>query len=223
MVGRWSNGKLADYPPSGGKRSLHEIRIDFDHAKKIRSRRADALSNIAETYLNNNESSGSTADRYQVIVHVGTTVGAAPGRDPHIEDGPGVYPKGTWPADYVPLGQTSRRIACDSTLVTIKEDKTGEPLSIGRRSRTIPPPMRRALRVRDKGCRFPGCTNTRFVDGHHIEHWADGGESISILVDDSLPEQNYVEDCQVCCRPIILDVIVDVDGDVAVSARCENE
>jgi len=37
--------------------------------------------------------------------------------------------------------------------------------------------MRRALRVRDKGCRFPGCTNTRFVDGHHITHWADGGET----------------------------------------------
>ena len=37
--------------------------------------------------------------------------------------------------------------------------------------------MRRALRVRDKGCRFPGCTNTRFVDGHHIKHWADGGET----------------------------------------------
>ncbi len=177
MVGRWSNGKLADYPPSGGKRSLHEIRIGFDHAKKIRTRRADALSNIVETYLNNNESSGSTADRYQVIVHVGTTVGAAPGRDPHIEDGPGVYPKGTWPADYVPLGQTSRRIACDSTLVTIKEDKTGEPLSIGRRSRTIPPPMRRALRIRFKGCRLPCCTITRFVDGHHIQHWADGGET----------------------------------------------
>jgi len=37
--------------------------------------------------------------------------------------------------------------------------------------------MRRALRARDKGCRFPGCTNTRFVDGHHIRHWADGGET----------------------------------------------
>jgi len=49
------------------------------------------------------------------------------------------------------------------------------------------------------------------------------GESISILVDDSLPEQNYVEDCQVCCRPIVLDVAVDLEGDVTVSARCENE
>jgi len=49
------------------------------------------------------------------------------------------------------------------------------------------------------------------------------GESISVLVDDSIPEQNYVEDCQVCCRPIVLDVSVDVDGDVLLSARCENE
>ena len=49
------------------------------------------------------------------------------------------------------------------------------------------------------------------------------GESISILVDDSLPEQNYVEDCQVCCRPIVLDVAIDLEGDVTVSARCENE
>ena len=145
---------------------------DDEEPTPIAARRADALTNIAETYLNNNESSGSTADRYQVIVHVSAeTVGADPGRDPHIEDGPHVHPKGTWTAE------TSRRIACDSTLVTIKEDKTGEPLSIGRRSRTIPPPMRRALRIRDKGCRFPGCTNTRFVDGHHIKHWADGGET----------------------------------------------
>ena len=49
------------------------------------------------------------------------------------------------------------------------------------------------------------------------------GESISILVDDSLPEQNYVEDCQVCCRPIVLDVVVGLDGDAVVSVRSENE
>jgi len=49
------------------------------------------------------------------------------------------------------------------------------------------------------------------------------GESISVLVDDSQPEQSYVEDCQVCCRPIVMDVAVDLDGDVTVSARSENE
>jgi hypothetical protein len=37
--------------------------------------------------------------------------------------------------------------------------------------------MRRALRARDQGCRFPGCTNSHYVDGHHIEHWANGGET----------------------------------------------
>jgi len=49
------------------------------------------------------------------------------------------------------------------------------------------------------------------------------GENISILVDDSLPEQQYVEDCQVCCRPIVLDVTADEVGGVVVAARAENE
>ena len=135
--------------------------VTSEELEPIAARRADALAEVAETYMNNNESSGSTADRYQVIVHVG----AAPDHDSYIEDGPGV------------TAVTSRRIACDGSIVAIKEDNNGEPLSIGRRSRSIPPSMRRALRVRDKGCRFPGCTNTRFVDGHHIQHWADGGET----------------------------------------------
>jgi hypothetical protein len=49
------------------------------------------------------------------------------------------------------------------------------------------------------------------------------GEAISILVDDSLPDQQYVEDCQVCCRPIVLDVAVGSDGEFTVLARSENE
>ena len=49
------------------------------------------------------------------------------------------------------------------------------------------------------------------------------GEAISVLIDDSLPEQSYVEDCQVCCRPILLEVSVDTEGDVSVDARSENE
>ena len=49
------------------------------------------------------------------------------------------------------------------------------------------------------------------------------GEVISVLVDDSVPEQSYVEDCQVCCRPIVLAVSVDLEGDVVVGAKGENE
>ena len=145
----------------------------------IAARRADAMAEIAETYMNNDENSGSTADRYQVVLlelsserdSVANDVGAASAATDvtavtsEIENGPHV------------TAVTSRRISCDSTIVKIKEDENGEPLSIGRRSRSIPPPMRRALRIRDGGCCFPGCTNTRFVDGHHIKHWADGGET----------------------------------------------
>jgi len=49
------------------------------------------------------------------------------------------------------------------------------------------------------------------------------GETISVLLDDTLPSQKYVEDCQVCCRPIVLDVSIDSAGDVALLARSENE
>ena len=49
------------------------------------------------------------------------------------------------------------------------------------------------------------------------------GKAICVLVDDSLPQQRYVEDCQVCCRPIVLDVTVDLGGDISVLVRSENE
>ena len=53
--------------------------------------------------------------------------------------------------------------------------RSGQILSVGRKTRTVPPPIRRALEFRDRGCRFPGCTS-KHCDAHHIVHWADGGE-----------------------------------------------
>lgn len=55
------------------------------------------------------------------------------------------------------------------------------------------------------------------------------GEFISVLLDPSLAEQlgvgdsSYVEDCQVCCRPMVLDPRVEPDGSISVTARAENE
>jgi len=49
------------------------------------------------------------------------------------------------------------------------------------------------------------------------------GESISVMIDDSITEQQYTEDCQVCCRPMVMDVAVGHDGSVRVRARSENE
>jgi hypothetical protein len=79
--------------------------------------------------------------------------------------------------------ETARRLACDSSLVGLVEDAAGHPLTVGRKTRAIPQAIRRALKARDGGCRFPGCTHTRFTEGHHVEHWANGGEtSLSNLV-----------------------------------------
>ena len=70
--------------------------------------------------------------------------------------------------------ETVRRLGCDAAVVRIIE-RDGRPLSVGRRKRTVSPAMRRALQSRDRGCRFPGCTHTRFLHAHHIQHWARGG------------------------------------------------
>jgi hypothetical protein len=72
--------------------------------------------------------------------------------------------------------ETARRLSCDGSLVELAE-REGRILSVGRKRRTIPPALRRALAARDRGCRFPGCDSTRFVDGHHIHHWAQGGDT----------------------------------------------
>ena len=71
--------------------------------------------------------------------------------------------------------ETARRLACDCGVVTMTVDAAGDPLSVGRRTRTIPAAIARALAQRDATCRFPGCTNRRFLAGHHAVHWIHGG------------------------------------------------
>ena len=76
--------------------------------------------------------------------------------------------------------ETARRLACDASRVEVRHDALGSAdgsvLDVGRKTRTIPPALRRALDARDRGCRFPPC-GLRFTDAHHIVHWADGGET----------------------------------------------
>lgn len=84
---------------------------------------------------------------------------------------------GHTPAGHGITAETCRRLCCDAGLVPMLEDAHGQTIDVGRRTRSIPPAIRRALAARDGGCRFPGCTATRYLDGHHIEHWIDGGET----------------------------------------------
>jgi len=70
----------------------------------------------------------------------------------------------------------ARRIGCDAQLIPVVLGSAGQPLDIGRAARIVPPPMRRALIVRDEACAFPGCDRpAAWSEAHHLVHWADGG------------------------------------------------
>jgi hypothetical protein len=70
----------------------------------------------------------------------------------------------------------ARRMACDAGVIPAVLGAEGELLDVGRRSRVVPVGLRRALNLRDGGCRFAGCDRpSSWCDGHHLRHWADGG------------------------------------------------
>ncbi len=119
--------------------------------------RADALVAVAEAYLNG----AGAGPAVEVIVHVDAD------GDPEIG--------GTLDDDGTALPRsTTDRLLCDAAVVAVREDFRGNVVEVGRRRRTIPTLLRRAMHLRDRGCRFPGCTN-RFVDGHHVVPWSHGG------------------------------------------------
>ena len=131
---------------------------------------ADAVVALAETVIERGVRAASGGDRHQVVFHVDLAAAATSQRCGRrgIDDAQ---------VEGVPLSAaTAGRIACDASVVTMVE-RDGEPLSVGRKTRTIPPAIRRALATRDRCCRFPGCDRHRFVDAHHIHHWMDGGET----------------------------------------------
>ena len=153
-------------------------------------RRADALGLLAEAALVAALDRGTAGDRYQVVLHVeqeavGSELpGSGPARGPAHEvpardsagteagrfDGVLEVGDGAWRVS----AETSQRLACDASVVTMRHDADGAVIDVGRKTRTIPPSIRRALAARDTGCRFPGCTSRR-CDAHHVEHWSNGG------------------------------------------------
>ena len=152
---------------SGGDGPGRHHADDTEH----RQRRADALGLLAERALAagfgaDAPVSGSRAERYQVMLHVeaGTLEEEGEPGQSELEDGTRV------------TAETARRLSCDAGRVDVRHAPDGSILDVGRKTRTVPPALRRALEVRDRGCRFPGC-GLRFTDAHHIVHWADGGET----------------------------------------------
>ncbi len=128
-------------------------------------RRADALGWIAERALTGGDSQGTARPaRFDVVLHVdgdALTAGSVAGQS--------VLANGVRVS-----AETSRRLSCDAGRVVMRQDASDNVLDVGRRSRTVPAAIRRALDHRDGGCRFPGC-GLRYCDAHHIVHWADSG------------------------------------------------
>ena len=113
----------------------HEISAEREEecTLSFEHRRADALAAVAESYLAASDTASHTAGRCE------------------IENGPAL------PAE------TVRRLTCDASLLHLLENEHGEPLDVGRKTRSIPPAIRRALNSRDGGCRF------LHPDGRHFE------------------------------------------------------
>jgi hypothetical protein len=125
-----------------------------DHAR--RPTHADAIAEIASRSLSTIAST-SRASHYRVYVHLSTHGG-------WVNGGGAITP------------QMAARFSCEGTITPLWETD-GRPVSVGRDQRILPARTRRLIEDRDRGCRVPGCSTTRFVEIHHLQHWADGGST----------------------------------------------
>lgn len=145
-------------------RSLAETTDDTDH-RTPGQRRADALVELCRDYLDHGDTPtrGGEKPHVSLLVSLDSLMGE-PGSLCELEE-TGVI-----------SGEAARRIVCDSSISRIITKGVSEPLDVGRRTRTIPPAIRRALNLRDGGCVIEGCDRPpRWCDAHHRQHWLDGG------------------------------------------------
>lgn len=131
-------------------------------------RRADALSNLGQSFLEGSESSTVGGERPHITVHA--DIDALKGH------GGGLHET----ADGVVLDTESvRQLACDASVSRVVFGPDSEVLDVGRKTRVIPAGLRRAVVARDRHCVAPGCgRKAGWCDVHHIVSWADGGETV---------------------------------------------
>jgi hypothetical protein len=136
-----------------------------DDARTPAQRRADALGEVCRQWLDLGDRPTVAGERPHVTVTAGAEV---------LRDGAGE------PSELDHAGPVdpalARRVACDGTIRRVVMAGRSEPLDVGRRTPVVSPALRRAVIVRDRGCRFPGCDRPHsWCDAHHVVHWADGG------------------------------------------------
>jgi hypothetical protein len=152
-----------------------EVRCTTDH-RTSPQRRADALGEICRRWLDTDDRPlvGGERPHVTVTVDLQTLEGRlpTPGSGAELED--------TGPIS----SEAARRLACDASVSRVITSGPSEPLDVGRRTQVVPAGIRRAVVVRDRGCRFPGCDRPQgWSEAHHVVHWARGGDTaVSNLV-----------------------------------------
>ena len=176
-----------DLDPGSGEPLLTALRAVLDAEARSRGRdderspaerRADALGEICRQWLDRSDRPSVGGERPHLTVTVPVALlgaeGAAPDPEPTVDPLPaaGAELDHTGPVAVA----TVRRLACDAAVLRVVMDPSSQPLDVGRRTPVIPAGMRRAVIVRDRSCRFPGCERPHtWCDAHHVVHWADGG------------------------------------------------
>ncbi|WP_146154799.1 HNH endonuclease signature motif containing protein, partial [Haloactinopolyspora alba] len=130
-------------------------------------RRADALVELARRQLDSGElpTAGGEAPHLNVTCDLDTLQARTGGH--------GELPDGT-----ILRGEAVRRLACDADITRIITGPDSQPLDVGRTRRTATPAQRKALRIRDRGCRFPGCDRpAAWTQAHHVTFWSNGGST----------------------------------------------
>ncbi len=145
------------------RRLADPANLDPQDTRTPAQARADALVEVCRRHLDGNPATGSSRPHVSITVPWDT-----------LQQGRGVVDTEVGP---IPA-ETARRLACDATISRIIVDNHGVPVGAGEARRRIPPPLRRALDLRDGHCTHPGCDMpARYCDAHHILHWVDGGRT----------------------------------------------
>lgn len=163
-----------DLDPEAGETLLTALRAVLDAESRSGPQvdlrtpaqsRADALAEICRQWLDMADRPTVAGERPHVTVTVGSEALQSTSSDASEFDHAG-------PVD----PQTARRLACGASVMRVVMAGRSEPLDVGRRTPVVPPAIRRAVIVRDRTCRFPGCDRPHaWCDAHHVVHWADGG------------------------------------------------
>ena len=148
-------------------------------------RRADALGEICRQWLDRSDRPTVAGERPHLTVTIDADLlshagkAGAAGIDQTSRPGGDIGPNAsrteldrTGPI----RAETARRLACDASVMRVVMSGRSEPLDVGRRTSVVSAAIHRAVIVRDRGCRFPGCDRPHtWCDAHHVLHWADGG------------------------------------------------